>query len=79
MCDYAIAVTNGGWKLGVRVLITHIMNQCNTSLVPPTLAHAGSLVADFLDGSTQPHEYSSALLQDGDNYNGFNLLTAKLW
>lgn len=46
-------------------------------LAPPPLT--GSLVADFLDGSTQPYKYCSSLLQHGDDYNGFNLLTAKLW
>lgn len=48
-------------------------------LLPSTHTHAGSLVADFLDGSAQPYEYCSALHQGGDDYNGFNLLTGKLW
>ena len=48
-------------------------------LLPSTHTHAGSLVADFLDGSAQPYEYCNALHQGGDDYNGFNLLTGKLW
>ncbi len=47
-------------------------------LVDPNAKGRGSLVKDFVEGSQGCQEYLEEIAKDGNEYNGFNLITANL-
>ena len=36
-------------------------------------------MSNFLTGSDTPKEYCDKIYKEGDDYNGFNLITGTLW
>jgi len=66
----------GGTWLGVttRGRIAAITNYRDPASIKSQAPSRGKLVTDFLSGTYSPGDYQDHLSQNGDQYNGFNLV-----
>ncbi len=66
----------GGTWLGITRSgrIAALTNYRDPASIKPHAPSRGELVSDFLKGKDSPDAYLTTLAQDGDRFNGFNLI-----